>query len=119
MRTGADREWEAHSGLNFDHHVAVFDLDWIDGKFEVRIAPDLSSLRIILPTVPWANNFAAFDHTFAEWAAEVQADVVQRGNCAVHVCDTNHFVSAGEFFDLVCRGEIGLGSELDEGHKSV
>src|SRR5450755_878193 len=103
------------SGLDFDQHVAIFNLERIDGDFRIRIVRGLAGFRIPLPAVPRADYLAVLDHAFAERAAAVQADIVHGAVGAVYVGDADGLVAAGEFFDRVGGGKVGLGGEFDEG----
>jgi len=59
--------------------------------------------------VPRANQLAVGDHALSKRAAAMQADVVHRGDSAIHICDADFFFAALEFLGIIFGGEFGLG----------
>ena len=103
--------------LNFNQHIAIFNLEGIHGDLRAGIVRSLARLRIPLPPVPWADELVAFNHSLPQGPAAMQAYVVHGADCAVDVGDTDYFVAAGKFFRFAFVGELGLGGEFGEvGH---
>src|SRR6202140_4608124 len=74
----------------------------------------LAAFRVPCPAVPRTDDLAVLDGSFAKRATLVQAHIVHGAVSAVHVCDADGLIAAGEFFGGVGGGEFGLGGEFDE-----
>src|SRR5580693_8637439 len=103
--------------LNFNQHIAVFNLQRIHGDLGAWILFGSAGLRIVRPAMPGTDHLATFDHSLPQRAAAVQADVVHGADRAVYVGYANGFCTAGKFFGFVGGWEFGFGGELRElGH---
>lgn len=69
--------------------------------------------------MPRADNLTFVNHSLAERAAVVLANVVHRADRAVDVGDANHAFPAQKFLRFVGRGEFGSCGEFGEGHASA
>src|SRR5262249_53288089 len=74
----------------------------------------LPGLWIPSPSMPRTNELPLFNHTLPQWATAMQADIVHRSDCSVHVSDADHSVTAGKLFGLIDGGEISLDGEFGE-----
>ena len=99
---------------DFNQHIAIFDLQRIHGDLHAGILFRRAGLCVPRPAMPRANNFAAFDHSLAQRAAAMQANVVHGAVCAVDVGDADRFAAAGKFLGFVGGWEVGLSGELGE-----
>src|SRR5690349_6976019 len=94
--------------LQIDQHIPILNLDRIHLDLGSGIVRGFSGLSVKRPTMPGTNNLAAFDHSLAERAAAVEANVTHGSNSAVHVGDADCFFTAREFFGFVVTGKVGL-----------
>ena len=69
--------------------------------------------------MPRADDPSLFDHALPQRASLVKAGVLHGVDLAAHVGDADQFVAAGEFFDFVNSGKVGLGSKSREDGESV
>ena len=99
--------YEPMARLHFDQEIAVFDFKRVNSEFGPGIVGGLAGLRIIRPTVPRTDHFAAFDYALTERAAEMETDVVHGRVGAIHVGDADLFVAAGKLFRFVRGGKFG------------
>jgi len=100
--------------LDFDQHIGVLDFERVYGELGTGIVVGLAGHRIICPTVPRADDFAAFDHALTEWASQMETNVVHGGAGAIHVGDADLFVAATKLFCFVRGRKFGLGGEFGE-----
>ena len=101
--------------LDFNQHVAVFDLQRVDSNLRAGILRCLTGFWIPRPTVPWTHYFAAFDHSLPQGAAAMEADIVHGAVGAAHVGDADGLVAAGKFFGFIGGREFGFGGEFSDG----
>src|SRR5262249_27621058 len=87
---------------------AVLNFDWISLQFLIGMLYSRSCLRIILPSVPRADDLAIFNHALSEGAALVKAFVVHRGDLSPGVHHANHFSIAGKVACFVGGGKMCL-----------
>jgi len=100
--------------LDFNQHVAIFDLQRVNSNLRAGILRGFAGLWIPRPAMPGAHYFAAFDHSLPQGAAAMEADIIHGAVGAVHVGDADGLVAAGKFFGFVGGREFGCGGELDE-----
>ena len=75
------------SSRNGDQHVLAFDLDLIDGLFDLGTEGCLTRPDIELPAMPWASDCRSLDDTVGEWSALVRANSINGRDNPVDVID--------------------------------
>lgn len=98
--------------LHIHQHIPVLNLDGINVNPGLGIAFQAAGGRVILPTVPWADDFAVLDISLAERAAHVQAYVIDSRAGAVHISHADSLAADLEFLGLAGGGEICLNRNL-------
>ena len=107
--------WDSGSSrLDFNQHIAVFDLQWIDRNFRAGILLGCAGFWIPCPAMPRAHDSSTFDHSLPQRAAAMEADVVHGAVDAVDVRDADGFRAAGKFSGFVGGREGGFWGELCE-----
>jgi len=76
---------------DFDENIIPFNFNGIALDAHRRIHRRLARRNVVSPTVPWTCNDLAVQLAFAEWAAAVQADVVDGEEFAVNVGNCHRF----------------------------
>src|SRR5208282_1616471 len=109
---------ESGKFLQLNHHVAAFHPDRINGNFRPRIVRGLARLRIPLPSVPWADQFVAFDDALSQRTAAMQANVIHRGDRPIHVGDADDLIATRKFPGFAFGRKLGLRGEFSE-HSAV
>ena len=91
---------------DIDEHVAIFDLDRINGELRFRVVSHRTRFKVILPPVPRADYFIAVDESLSKRPAHMQADVIHGADGAVDVGDANDFVAKLELLGFSVGGKL-------------